>query len=766
MPKANANPDLSIISDLIEKNANPTLTEILVEMLVTSNSVSEYFAVTAAAHAKRTLNPNNSLRSYHLHYYANERDKAKRIANFVHELTHCAVNQAYGRDFVNYASTNKRMPPAIVPGPTVDGVAGTKGIRNEADRQMARMSDKSNQILTKNRDMAKKFLDKAGLNGQQKAEIEDKLTYMGFNPHIEYDTCVNQMLTYLVMWGANQSTVFFKAIERLAQEALNRRQNGLPIAEEVKLKPSELVNLPRANANRDLNIISDLMEKNVCPTLTAILAELLITSNSVSEYFAVTAGAHVKRTFYHNKTFRSYHVHYYGNEEDYPKRVANLVHELTHATVNRAYGRDFINYASTNRRQPPAINLGPAVDGIDGTRGMRNEAARQTARINTRSNEIILANRDMAKNFLGFAGLNNRQKTEIAGKLTYIGFHPHLEYDTCTNQMLTYLVMWKVDRTNKFFRAIERMAQDAYNRRRNGLPLAGKINLSQPLSSGQIADKRELAYASAIAAIAKISKPIKTTLTLDGATSFVMKDASDGNKNDKTAMFKKALKWLRRGRNGYTFLGTTSDIRNKLPVNAFVIDQGPSLGYVTKVMVGGDDTAATLILTRTMVNYRSRHMGAPDDPTGRTGFRGGYSPAKLRLVADQIYDYYKPAITVSAKKSRILAAIMHEFGHVLHQFLNPEEYYELADEHRQIIRNTATANVRRRHQEILRLGKQVSQFAASDDPRAGTPEFVAEVFSGLMMGLNYSQEVMDAYVACGGPVPADGTAHVRTRHTR
>ena len=59
--------------------------------------------------------------------------------------------------------------------------------------------------------------------------------------------------------------------------------------------------------------------------------------------------------------------------------------------------------------------------------------------------------------------------------------------------------------------------------------------------------------------------------------------------------------------------------------------------------------------------------------------------------------------------------------------------------------------------KVTSIARGVSGYASSHPC-----EFIAEVFSGLMMGVPYSQDILNAYAACGGPQLDAGMAHVRT----
>jgi len=119
--------------------------------------------------------------------------------------------------------------------------------------------------------------------------------------------------------------------------------------------------------------------------------------------------------------------------------------------------------------------------------------------------------------------------------------------------------------------------------------------------------------------------------------------------------------------------------------------------------------------------------------------------------------------------NHILITVLHELGHVIHQFQNLQHYMTLGrvqvlggsapnlDE----VKNRAIGNPKLKElaagttpkdlynfiQTNKRLGKSVSNFAGSQ----ALNEFVAETFAALAIGLQISNDVLAAYVELGGP---------------
>lgn len=163
-----------------------------------------------------------------------------------------------------------------------------------------------------------------------------------------------------------------------------------------------------------------------------------------------------------------------------------------------------------------------------------------------------------------------------------------------------------------------------------------------------------------------------------------------------------------------------------------------------------DDTAPKPVVmlqlgTRIMTHVMAGGSDGAGDATG--------SPP--RIVADRIYDYYKKTLTGAPVERSILAQIYHEFGHIFHQLTGPAGYGLGADlvagigagatgslEHQFWHRSVPTARS---------IGKKyVSEYSGNGQLN----EFVAEVFSGLMMGVDWnavSPNVMGLYRELSGP---------------
>jgi hypothetical protein len=113
---------------------NTALKLILQEAVGASGKVGRWESVTTSGSAVARYDPKTAaVTSYDVRYQYGD------LGNLVHELTHVAVNEAYGQDFVNYRNRNGKPPE-----PDLD----TEGRRkNEQARQAKWMSDENNKQM-------------------------------------------------------------------------------------------------------------------------------------------------------------------------------------------------------------------------------------------------------------------------------------------------------------------------------------------------------------------------------------------------------------------------------------------------------------------------------------------------------------------------------------------------------------------------------------------------------------------------------------------
>jgi hypothetical protein len=156
---------------------------------------------------------------------------AGNTGNLVHELTHVQTNQAYHRDFVNYKTKGKRIP---IPRYSADGLR-----MNEQHRQRAWGDDLANQQRTRMLDIlvdlaANISFKSAPANAAFAAkltELQRKFMYSRQNPHLEYDTVLNQILIWMhIEWKlaqAPEAKAFMDSLEKACTEARDQREEAL-----------------------------------------------------------------------------------------------------------------------------------------------------------------------------------------------------------------------------------------------------------------------------------------------------------------------------------------------------------------------------------------------------------------------------------------------------------------------------------------------------------------------------------------------------------
>lgn len=172
---------------------------------------------------------------------------------------------------------------------------------------------------------------------------------------------------------------------------------------------------------------------------------------------------------------RSYDIAYQAGD------LGNLVHELTHISVNESFGLDFINFRI--RDLPTTL---PARVLLESGR-CTNEDARQNGmfgmtlgRVDQRLGTLQTLDAMVVK-----AMLPEKLKSDIQKKLLYAMLNPHKEYDTVINQCLIWMIEdWELPVTdddienknravNLFYARFESVAHEAYLLRDNAKRMRG-----------------------------------------------------------------------------------------------------------------------------------------------------------------------------------------------------------------------------------------------------------------------------------------------------
>lgn len=172
----------------------------------------------------------------------------------------------------------------------------------------------------------------------------------------------------------------------------------------------------------------------------------------------------------------------------------------------------------------------------------------------------------------------------------------------------------------------------------------------------------------------------------------------------------------------------------------FLYNKGSSRGVVFfETTVSAKPTIVLMLGNRFSEHVKA---GSADDNAG------GSTLNPARIVADRVYDYYKPTRTVSAKEKSAIAHTYHEFGHIFHQLLSANNYNINADVAKSRLKTTLLPTVQTTGK------KYVSQVAGKEYTCMN--EYVAEVFSGIMMKVDWDyidKKVLRVYNKLGGPLP-------------
>jgi hypothetical protein len=239
-----------------------------------------------------------------------------------------------------------------------------------------------------------------------------------------------------------------------------------------------------------------------------------------------------------------------------------------------------------------------------------------------------------------------------------------------------------------------------------------------------------------------------TTVTWGGVTCNILSDPADKNLDLKKEQLKIALE---------AFQGQAGFALPQNQLNVYCVTSGTSawsnmsVGFVYKDPANQPNQLRVALILGDSIGEET----------------------STRLLCDDVHDYYKPTLTVDASKRRAITAIYHEFGHIFHQLQSPIHYFGLANlvkvfnagtggyaghaNYNTFPTSPSFATLDGFLTAIKQHGQTVSQYASSHPN-----EFIAETFSGLMMGVPINADTQGAYQALGGPMPTTGMVHVRT----
>ncbi len=228
------------------------------------------------------------------------------------------------------------------------------------------------------------------------------------------------------------------------------------------------------NPQQDLDKIQNLSQDPKVPEhLRNILGEVhgMSQTNLGGQLPNATGGlANAGRIFDANGNLERQDVNYQGETPNEAERIANLVHELTHVSVQNSFGRDYVNYTNDGSRDPDAPNFSNG--------RMINEGARQNAQKNSQAdNALQVKLEDLQRAAINDKKLSNKQKSQVRDKLTYGIQNPHLEFDTVINQISVWLHYWGIKADNSdFAEQLTQVATQNYNERRDGNRVVAATN--------------------------------------------------------------------------------------------------------------------------------------------------------------------------------------------------------------------------------------------------------------------------------------------------
>lgn len=222
--------DLKQLEDL-KKYSSKTLTAVIEDVLAASKKVEAWQDTPTSGNAVRRFNADKKLTGYDV-IYQQDAKKAdwERLGNLAHELTHAVANEMYDKDFINYANdgTNQKDMPAPVI--EKESKSDVWRIKNEDARQGKHLNMPVMNVLIKNLEDLKKLVAGCKLATDKQKLITDKITYALPKPHLEYDTCLSQILVWCQFWQTSTSTDFYKKLDTLVADVVARRHGKTAIA--------------------------------------------------------------------------------------------------------------------------------------------------------------------------------------------------------------------------------------------------------------------------------------------------------------------------------------------------------------------------------------------------------------------------------------------------------------------------------------------------------------------------------------------------------
>ncbi|RSO10033.1 hypothetical protein DMH15_41270 [Streptomyces sp. WAC 06725] len=215
--------DRQLLHDYSRETRDPYVQRLLAELLGHVNRAG--FERTAGAGGGNTRDLGQG--QYAVSYaYTPDTTRADHLAVLVHELTHVAVNQAYGSRMLNFP-----VPPlsAAEENRVRDETPGREeDFQNAALRRAdARRRDAYVDLVIGNVQRLLDELRGSGLPAERQRAIRTKLTdHMRARPYHEYDGVLSHVLTWSDLDGVDRSSAFYRSLTAMVAQTADWRAAG------------------------------------------------------------------------------------------------------------------------------------------------------------------------------------------------------------------------------------------------------------------------------------------------------------------------------------------------------------------------------------------------------------------------------------------------------------------------------------------------------------------------------------------------------------
>jgi hypothetical protein len=122
-----------------------------------------------------------------------------------------------------------------------------------------------------------------------------------------------------------------------------------------------------------------------------------------------------------------------------------------------------------------------------------------------------------------------------------------------------------------------------------------------------------------------------------------------------------------------------------------------------------------------------------------------YDTKRMSTLNPSRWVMSKAAYQEAKANAKAEAVVVHELGHILHEKESGKDFWEIKKNKGKEVEFQEENDRARPINAPMKLANQVSQYAGT-----GIIEYIAEVFTGLVYGTHYSDEVIALYVQQGG----------------